>query len=129
MKMTMAMIITSVLSTSITYFININLKKGPVLASALVTLFAGVFFPYFFSQGGTLAAMATSASYAAMVSQKKFPKISDMIFVGIICGLIFSTVQDAYVGVGGKLGTIAAISGFTWLGIKKVGRIVNKPIE
>ena len=43
-----------------------------------------------------------------------------MVFVGLICGSVFILASNAYVGVGGRLGTMAAISGFTWLGIKKI---------
>lgn len=113
-------IITAVLATCATYFISFNLKKGPVLASAIITLSSGIILPYIFSDSGALlATVATSGSYAAMVSTEKFPKIWDMVFVGILCGTVFLLTQDVFVGVGGRLGSIAAISGLTWLGIKK----------
>ncbi len=118
--MELMMIIVAIVSACVTYFISFNLKKGAVMASAIVTLCSGIFLPYLLADGATLATVATTASYAAMVSQKKFPKITDMIFVGIICGTLFGLVQDVYVGVGGKLGTMAAISGFAWLGIRRI---------
>lgn len=120
MNMTFMIVIVSILATCTTYFISINLKKGPVLASAIVTLLSGIFLPHFLENGGVLAVVATCGSYAAMVSQEKFPTIKDMVFVGIICSTVFILAGDVYVGVGGRLGAIAAISGFTWLGIKKV---------
>lgn len=114
-------IIIAVLATCLTYFICFNLDKGPVLASAIVTLVSGILLPYIFSDGGSLlAAVATCGSYAAMVSKSKFPRLIDMIFVGIICGTVFALTQDVFVGVGGRLGSIAAISGLSWLGVKKV---------
>ncbi len=113
-------IITAILATCLTYFICFNLDKGPVLASAVVTLASGILLPYLFSDGGAvLAGVATCGSYAAMVSKSKFPELKDMIFVGIICGTVFALTQDVFVGVGGRLGSIAAISGFTWLGLRK----------
>ena len=120
--------IISVLASCITYYININLKKGIVMASAIVTLFSGIILPYIFPNiGVTLATVATTSSYAAMVSKEKFPKITDMVFVGVIVGVIFILFQDVFVGVGGRLGTMAAISGFTWLGIKKTSdKIIQK---
>ena len=119
--MTLNIIIVSVLASCITYFININLKKGGVMASAIVTLFSGIVLPYIFPNIGlTLATVATTSSYAAMVSKEKFPKITDMVFVGVIVSVVFVLFQDVFVGVGGRLGTMAAISGFTWLGIKKI---------
>ena len=119
--MTLSIIIVSVLASCITYYININLNKGIVMASAIVTLFSAIALPYIFPEAGlTLATVATTSSYAAMVSKEKFPEITDMIFVGVIVSLVFILFQDTFLGVGGRLGTMAAISGFTWLGIKKI---------
>lgn len=118
--MTIMIIVVAVLATSLTYTIIFKLNKGPVLASAIVTLTSGVILPYFFPEKGMLlATVATAGSYAAMVSRKKFPRLLDMIFVGIICGTVFILTQEVFVGVGGRLGSIAAISCFTWLGMKK----------
>lgn len=121
MKTVIIMILAvAVLATSLTYSIIFKLKKGPVLASAIVTLTSGLVLPYLFpEQGALLATVATTGSYAAMVSREKFPRLMDMIFVGIICGTVFILTQEVFVGVGGRLGSIAAISCFTWLGIKK----------
>lgn len=121
-------IIVSIVAALATYYISINLGKGAVFASALVTLAAGIVFPHFLPDGGArLAIMATTASYAAMVAPAKFPKIWEMGIVGLIAGLIFIATSSAYVGVGGKLGTIAAISCLTWLGVKKVHSLATKP--
>lgn len=119
--MTILILLVAVLATSVTYTIIYKLKKGTVLASALVTLTSGIVFPYIFPEKGILlATVATAGSYAAMVSREKFPRLLDMVFVGIICGLVFILTQEVFVGVGGRLGSIAAISCFTWLGIKKI---------
>lgn len=113
-------IIIAVLATCLTYFITFYLKRGPVLASAIVTLASGIILPYVFPEDGVLlATVATAGSYAAMVSREKFPRLLDMVFVGIICGTVFALTQDVFVGVGGRLGSIAAISCFTWLGVKE----------
>lgn len=123
MNMTINIIIVSVLASCITYYISINLKKGIVMASAIVTLFSAIILPYIFPNVGvTLATVATTSSYAAMVSKEKFPQIRDMLFVGVIVGILFILFQDVFVGVGGKLGSMAAIAGFAWLGIKKASR-------
>ncbi|GFN36125.1 hypothetical protein [Tepidimicrobium xylanilyticum] len=118
--MAIKIIAVAVLATSLTYFIIFKLNKGPVLASAIVTLASGIILPHFFPEEGVLlATVATTGSYAAMVSRERFPKLTDMIFVGIISGIVFILAEEAFVGVGGRLGSIAAISCFTWLGIKK----------
>ncbi|SDK95492.1 hypothetical protein [Natronincola ferrireducens] len=117
----LTIILVSVIAALMTYYISVYLNKGAVFGSAIVTLVAGVVFPHFFpDNGATLAAMATCASYAAMVSAAKFPKIQEMIGVGTLVGLIFIATMTAFVGVGGRLGTIAAVAGLAWLGIKKV---------
>lgn len=118
-------ILVAVLATCITYFISLHLKKGPVFASAVVTLVAGILSLYILPDVGVVfGVVAACGSYAAMVSREKFPKMADMVFVGILCGAIFILTEDVFVGVGGRLGSIAAISGLTWLGIKKIKRIV-----
>jgi ABC-type polysaccharide/polyol phosphate export permease len=112
--------IVAIFSACLTYFLSLHLKKGPTLASAIVTLSSGLLLPYFFTEGATLALVATTASYAAMVSEAKFPKLIEMVGVGAICGLVFSLTHDVFVGVGGRLGSIAAISGLSWLGLKQI---------
>ena len=113
-------ILSSVLGAIVTYLISFHLNKGVVFGSALVTLLSGIFYPHFFSNGLTLAAVSTCASYAAMVSVEKFPKWWEMVGVGLIVGCIFIATTNVFVGVGGRLGAIAAISGFSWLGMKRV---------
>ncbi|WP_192929583.1 hypothetical protein [Alkaliphilus serpentinus] len=109
------------------YSISILLNKGAVFGSALVTLISGIVFPHFFPEIGVkLAVVATCASYAGMVAVKNVPKIWEMAIVGLITGSLFILTSEAYVGVGGKLGTIAAISCFAWVGLKKVvGTVTN----
>lgn len=114
-------IIVSIIAALASYYINVNLKRGGVFGAALVILVAGVAFPHFFPEiGSSLAVMATISAYAGMIAPAKFPKISEMVVVGFIAGLIYIATSSAYVGVGGKLGTIAAISCLTWMGIRKV---------
>lgn len=121
MKMNILIIIVAIVATCITYYISINLNKGAVFASAVITLIGGIIFPYIFPEGGgILAAVGACGSYAGMATKEKFPSMMDMVFVGLICGSVFILSSNAYVGVGGRLGTMAAISGFTWLGIKKL---------
>ncbi|NLY76854.1 MAG: hypothetical protein GX080_02040 [Tissierellia bacterium] len=120
-------IVMAMLAASLTYFIIYKLQKGPVIASAIVTLVSGIVLPQFFPDKGLLlATVATAGSYAAMVSKEKFPRILDIAFVGALCGIVFLLTEDVFVGVGGRLGSIAAISCFTWLGIKKIKNLFIK---
>ncbi|AKL96779.1 hypothetical protein CACET_c33350 [Clostridium aceticum] len=117
----LVIILVSIAAALITYYISITMNKGAVFGSAIVTLVAGFIFPHFFpDKGATLAAVATCASYAGMVAVGKFPKIQEMVAVGFLAGIIFIATTTAFVGVGGRLGTIAAVAGLSWLGIKKL---------
>ncbi|SCY49887.1 hypothetical protein [Alkaliphilus peptidifermentans] len=114
-------IAVAVLAGMSAYAISIYLNKGAVFGSAVVTLVSGLIFPYFVpSIGAKLAIVATCASYAGMVAVKNVPKLWEMAIVSFIAGVLFVLSSAAYVGVGGKLGVIGAISCFSWIGFKKV---------
>ncbi|WP_026476634.1 hypothetical protein [Alkaliphilus transvaalensis] len=111
----------STLAGVVTYYISVNLNKGAVFGSAIVTLVSGLLFPNIFpSIGAKLAIVATCASYAGMVAVKNVPKLWEMAIVSFITGGLYIATTSAYVGVGGKLGTIAAIACFSWIGCKKM---------
>lgn len=114
-------ILVAICAGTATYSISYLLNKGPVFASALVTLISGIFLPYFLPENGpTLMAVAACASYAGQASNKNVPNLREMIMVSLITGALFIIFSTSYVGIGGRLGSIAAISCFTWMGIKKV---------
>ncbi len=111
----------AVLAGIASYTISITMNKGAVFGSAVVTLISGIVFPHFVPTiGAKLAVVATCASYAGMVAVKNVPKLWEMAIVSFIAGGLFILSATTYVGVGGKLGTIAAIACFTWIGCKKV---------
>lgn len=114
-------IIVAIIAGLSTYIISCILNKGPVLASAVVTLISGLFFSIFFKEiGGLLAGVGACASYAGMIESKRVGSILNMAFVSILTGIIFIIVNSAYVGIGGRLGTIGAVACFVWLGIRSV---------
>jgi len=115
----LAIIITAILAGIATYTISVKLEKGAVFGSAIVVLLSGLFLPHFFEMGTTLAVMATTSSYAGMVAAKNVPNLKEMAAVGFIAGVLFILVEVPFAGVGGKLGTIAAISCLGWIGLKK----------
>lgn len=118
-------VLSAILGSVGAYWISIFLNKGGVLGSATITLLSGILLPRFVpGMGTTLAMAATTGSYAGMISKKNVPKLWEMIFIGCFVGIIFILSSSAYVGLGGKLGTIAAISCFAWLGLKKVYKVV-----
>jgi len=70
-----------------------------------------------------LAVVSTTGAYAGMISKKNVPNIVEMVVIGVFVGTISILAMTTYSGVGGKLGTMAAISCLAWLGIKKVFKI------
>lgn len=115
------LILTSVLSGILTYAISHILKRGGVIASAIVTLSSGMLLPYFFPSIGTeLAVAAACASYAGMISLENAVNFLEMALISLLTGILFVAASTAYPGIGGRLGTIAGIACFSWLGLKKV---------
>ena len=114
-------LIISVISGMATYIVSNILKRGPVIASAVITLVAGLMLPYFFPLSGALLATAAAcSSYAGMISLENALNLSEMSVISLMTGILFIAATNAYAGIGGRLGTIAAISCFAWLGFKKV---------
>ena len=104
-----AIILIPILSAVLTQWLSVHQKHGPVLASGVVGITAGLWLPYFFpgAQGQTLAVMAMCSSYAGMTGKARIPNLSLMALVGLFCGLIFVFSMPLAGGAGGKLGTIA----------------------
>lgn len=114
-------LIISIAAGMATYIVANFLKRGAVIASAIITLVSGLMFPYFFpSMGGVLATAAACASYAGMISLENALNLLEMAVISLMTGILFIAASSAYPGIGGRLGTIAAIACFAWLGFKKV---------
>ncbi|MDW7671728.1 MAG: hypothetical protein SCK57_08865 [Bacillota bacterium] len=117
-------LIVSALAGMAAFYISIVMGKGGVFGSAVVTLTAGVLFRYLEMEGlitiTGLAVVATTASYAGMVAQKNVENLKEMAVVGLISGALYIAGGNVFVGVGGRLGTIAAIACFAWIGFKKI---------
>ncbi|TJX14328.1 hypothetical protein E9840_06635 [Tissierella creatinini] len=104
-----------------TYIVSNILKRGASIASSIITLVSGIMLPYFFPQiGKTLVSAAACASYAGMISVENALNLREMAIISLVTGILYIAASSAYSGIGGRLGTIAAISCFAWLGFKKV---------
>ena len=113
------LLVICVLAGTATYYLNHISKRGPVLASSLVALSAGVLLPAFFPQNGyTLALAATCVSYAAMAAKSRIGNLQEMFVCSVLVAVLFSLSTNSLVGVGGRLGTIAAITVVIVWGIK-----------
>lgn len=117
----------SILSGIATFIVSNILKKGPIIASAIITLMSGLMIPYFSpSMSTTLTAASACASYAGMISIENALNPLEMSIISLMTGILFIASKNAYIGIGGRLGTIAAISCFAWLGFKKVFSSLEK---
>lgn len=117
-------LMVSILAGMAAYYISVVMGKGGVFGSAVVTLVAGVLFRYLEVEGiigiTGLAVVATCASYAGMVAQKNVANVKEMAVVGLFTGALYIAGATTYVGVGGRLGVIAAIACYAWIGLKKL---------
>ena len=114
-------LLVSVVAGLATYTVSNILKRGGVIASAIITLVSGLMLPYFFpTMGGFMATAAACSSYAGMISVENALNLREMSIISLMTGILFIAASNAYIGIGGRLGTIAAISCFAWLGFKKV---------
>ena len=102
------LVVYSVLGALITYILNIRFKHSAVLSSGIVGLIAGLILPVIHPENGTsYAVMAFCASFAGMSSRHRVKNEFVVIFIGVLCALIFIFSSPYFGGAGGKLGTIA----------------------
>lgn len=93
-----------------------NTSLTVVELSALLALVAGLVLPRIFSEGAFFALVCTAVSYTAMSSSERVMGYGEMLIVSVICALILNLGQNVLVGVGGRLGTAAAVSVLVFLG-------------
>jgi len=116
------LIALSVCAAVVTYILSIRFKLGPVLASGLVGVMAGLWLPLIFpGNGSTMAVMIFCASFAGMSAPKRIKNELFVAIAGIIAGLAF-IFSFKLQGAGGKLGTIAFGSVMAVYGILKIIR-------
>jgi len=114
-------ILIAAIATPLTFYLNIERKQGPVLASATVGLIGGLILPNLFPQyGTTLAVVAICASFAGMTGKERCSTFWHIFITGLFTGIVFLYSAPLLGGAGGKLGTIAfgatlSSCGYTWL--------------
>lgn len=119
-------IIVGVLSGVSSYYISQRLKKGPVYGSIVVTFIAGLLFTVLESIGISgaldLAVVAATAGYAGMVGNMYVKNLLEMSVVSIITSILYMSSTNLFVGIGGRLGVIAAVSCFAFIGLKRISK-------
>jgi len=101
-------VLYAVIGAVVTMVISLRFKHGPVMASGIVALTAGLLLPVIHPEvGGQLAVMVTCATYAGMSNYERVPNEAYMAIAALFAGLIFIFSQPFIQGGGGKLGTTA----------------------
>ncbi|NMB00598.1 MAG: hypothetical protein GX971_03620 [Firmicutes bacterium] len=103
-------IIFALLCGTAGFWLRQNTKLSVVEVSALLALVAGLVLPRLFTEGALFALVCTAVSYATMCNSKRVCNYLEMLIVSGICALVVFFGQNVLVGVGGRLGTSAAIS-------------------
>lgn len=115
-----ALTLTCLVSGTLTYYINHYTDRGPVFASGVVTLAAGILLPRLWPETGYILALsATCASYAGMAARSRITTIGEMCVCSVLVAALFALTQDVFVGIGGKLGTIAGIAVISTWGVRR----------
>lgn len=113
-------ILTTTIAGVLSYQISNKFKKGPVFGSAIVTLAAGILLPIILpGMGERLMVAAACGSYAGMAGKKLVPSSLEIGLISSLAGFMLIIASSAYPGVGGRLGTIAALACFSWMGMKR----------
>ncbi len=111
--------ISAIIATALTFYLNCYRGNGPVLASGVVGLAGGLILPVLFPQHGDVLAVVTiCASFTGMSSEGRCPAFWHILVAGFFTGVLFIFSTPMMGGAGGKLGTIAfasvlSIFGFT----------------
>ncbi|MGB3958037.1 MAG: hypothetical protein WBM05_08300 [Limnochordia bacterium] len=92
------------------FWLRQNTKLSVVEVSAILALTAGLVLPPLLQEGALFALTCTAVSYAAMCSSERCCSYREMLIISAICSLVIYFGQSVLVGIGGRLGTSAAVS-------------------
>ncbi len=128
---TLVIMIAGVIGAVITQYVNVNLKQGPVKASASVALIFAL--PFYFFPGlldflyigvsAKVPVVIIGASFVAMSSVKVIPSWKWMSLGGLIFSIIFLNWSKFFLGFGGGLGTTACLSVIITMGIMRATKL------
>ena len=81
-----------------------------VVVSAILALSSGLSLPPILMEGELFALTCTAVSFAAMCSSERCCSYRELLIISAICSLVIYFGQSVLVGIGGSLGTSAAVS-------------------
>ncbi len=116
---------TAAVAAITTSLITVRLGHGPVVGSAVVGLVAGVVCLPVGTAGDTIAAVAFCGSFVGMATPERIPGLGAMLFAGATSGAVFVETVPYFVGLGGKLGTIAFVACLVTAGVHSFGRALT----
>ncbi|HLR20978.1 MAG TPA: hypothetical protein VK087_03135 [Tissierellaceae bacterium] len=97
-------IICSIISAGLTWFINHEIGFGAVIANGLIGVVAVALLP------NDLAGIAYTSSFVGMSSLEIIPSLTVAVLVGLVVSLVLIATVEVYAGIGGKGGTTVALS-------------------
>jgi len=121
------LITLSFLSATLTFYVNEDLRQGPVRSSAMLSLAVALFF-YFFPHSmdsylvKNIPIVFIGASFVGMVSARLLANYLLIGIGGILFCLIYMHTSKFFNGYGGALGTSASIALLAVLSIPIVGK-------
>lgn len=121
------LLVVSFTSSVITFYVNEDLKQGPIRSSALLSLLVGLFF-YFFPEVmdsylvKNIPIVFIGASFIGMVSARLLSNYLLIGVAGLVFCLIYLHASQFFNGYGGALGTSSAIALLAVLSIPIVGK-------
>lgn len=108
-------VFTSVIAAMLTFYVNHNLKQGPVRSSALLSLLVAL--PFYFFPNLVTADLAKNipvafigGSFIGMVSKKIVDSYFKLAISGLVFAVIYLNTSSFFNGYGGALGASAGIS-------------------
>jgi hypothetical protein len=109
------LICTAILACLLTFYVNHNLKQGPVRASALLSLLVGLVCFYSASWMGEVLAkqipvVFIGGSFIGMVAKKIVNSYFRLALAGLVFSIIYLNTSQFFNGYGGALGASAGIS-------------------
>lgn len=117
--------IFSVITTPLTYYLNIKRNQGPVMASSVIGLLAGILLPRFFAENGTFYAIVViCASFIGMTVKPICSTFWQITLSGVIMAIVFVYAAPLLNGAGGKLGAIAFIAVLSICGFRKLAEVL-----
>lgn len=107
--------LSAIVSTFLTYYLNIHYKQGPVRASSILALLVGGFFYFFpdlFPEAYTknIPLYVIGGSFIGMVSSTIQISNISLLLSPIIFSLLTHYTSKMFINYGGALGTTACIS-------------------